>query len=159
MKEFNITGLCVPHEHYMVDISGKIDEILKLVHKKRYFTINRARQYGKTTTLHMLQNALSQDEQYLCVSISFEEMSVASFDSESNFCKMFLRKVSDALKFSDADEEYSAQWNNPDVTDIDMLSRHITKMCENKKVVLMIDEVDKSTNNRLFLHLDRKSVV
>ena len=51
MKKFNVTGLCTPEEDYMVDISGKIAQIKKLVDSRSYFTINRARQYGKTTTL------------------------------------------------------------------------------------------------------------
>lgn len=54
MKEFNITGLCIPEMHYMVDISEKINEIKKLVFKGKYFTINRARQYGKTTVINQL---------------------------------------------------------------------------------------------------------
>ena len=31
MRRFNVTGLCVPEEDYMVDISGKIEQIKKLV--------------------------------------------------------------------------------------------------------------------------------
>ena len=50
MKRFNVTGTCVGHKHYMADISAKLDEIEKLVDDEHYFTINRARQYGKTTT-------------------------------------------------------------------------------------------------------------
>jgi len=61
MKRFNVTGLCVPEEHYMVDITGKIEQIKKLVDGRCYFTINRARQYGKTTTLAMLERALEND--------------------------------------------------------------------------------------------------
>jgi len=30
MREFNVTGICVPEMHYMVDISGKIEQIFKL---------------------------------------------------------------------------------------------------------------------------------
>jgi len=51
MRKFNVTGLCTPDEDYMVDISGKIEQIKRLVDRRSYFVINRARQYGKTTTL------------------------------------------------------------------------------------------------------------
>jgi len=51
VREFNVDGNCNKNEHYMVDISNKISEIVKLVEKKIYFTINRARQYDKTTTI------------------------------------------------------------------------------------------------------------
>ena len=56
MKEFNTTGICNPEKHYMVDISGRIKKIkLDLVDKGKYFCINRARQYGKTTTISALK--------------------------------------------------------------------------------------------------------
>ena len=28
-RKFNITGLCVPRKHYMVDISTKLDHIIE----------------------------------------------------------------------------------------------------------------------------------
>ena len=57
-KSFNITGLCFPNENYMVNIEGRLKEIKKLVVEEKYFIINRARQYGKTTTLWALQQYL-----------------------------------------------------------------------------------------------------
>ncbi len=51
MRRFNVTGLCTPDKDYMVDISDKIEQIRAMVDMEEYFTINRARQYGKTTTL------------------------------------------------------------------------------------------------------------
>lgn len=55
-KKFCITGTCVPEKNYMVDISGRIDRITKdYIEQGQYFTINRARQYGKTTTLFLLE--------------------------------------------------------------------------------------------------------
>ena len=54
-KKFNITGLCIPQKHYMADISPKIDQIItQYIENEEYFTINRARQYGKTTILELL---------------------------------------------------------------------------------------------------------
>ena len=38
MKKFNVTGTCNDTEHYMVDITAKLDEIEKLVEGKHYFT-------------------------------------------------------------------------------------------------------------------------
>ena len=40
MKVFNTTAVCIPEEHYMVDISERVKEIKKLVDAKKYFTIN-----------------------------------------------------------------------------------------------------------------------
>jgi len=84
MKEFNITGVCDPHKHYMVDTGKIIDETMKFVHSGKYFTINRARQYGKTTTLRSLEKAMLGE--YICVSLSFEGRD-SMFESEEKFCR------------------------------------------------------------------------
>ncbi|MCL2045517.1 MAG: AAA-like domain-containing protein [Oscillospiraceae bacterium] len=156
MRRFNVTGLCVPKEDYMVDISGKIAQIRKLVDDRCYFTINRARQYGKTTTLLSLTNDLAND--YLAVSISFEGIGDESFESAAMFCQTFLNLVRRALDFTDASDEYKESWRDSSVLTFAALSEHITDMCkpssnvQDKKVVLMIDEVDKMSNNRVYLH-------
>jgi len=149
MKRFNVTGNCIPEEDYMVDISGKIEQIKKLVDGRYYFTINRARQYGKTTTLYALKRNLT--DKYLVAHISFQGTSEHNFASEENFCKFIPCQISKALKMTQADKEYAEKWVNPSIVSLDLLNVHITDMCEDKKVVLMIDEVDNATNNRIFV--------
>ena len=61
MRRFNVTGVCIPEEDYMVDIGGKLAQIKAMVDRGDYFTINRARQYGKTTTLFLLEKMLQED--------------------------------------------------------------------------------------------------
>ena len=73
MKVFNTTANCVPEENYMVDISERLKEIKKMVDEKKYFTINRARQYGKTTTLKALANYLQ--DKYCVLSLDFQKIS------------------------------------------------------------------------------------
>ena len=77
MKRFNVTGICVPEEDYMVDISGKIAEIKKLIDNGSYFTINRGRQYGKTTTLYGLRKRLR--DEYLSLRSVFRESAMVIF--------------------------------------------------------------------------------
>ena len=50
-KVFNTDGYCDPELHYMVDLFGRLNEIRVMVDAGQYFTVNRARQYGKTTIL------------------------------------------------------------------------------------------------------------
>ncbi|MCL2159082.1 MAG: GxxExxY protein [Oscillospiraceae bacterium] len=149
MKRFNVTGNCIPEEDYMVDIGGKIAQIKKLIDDKYYFTINRGRQYGKTTTLAMLERSIK--DEYAVASISFQGMDFKNFESSEKFSEALTQYISNALKFSSADGEYAKEWVNPNVVDFDSLGVHITKMCEGKKVVLMIDEVDNASNNRVFV--------
>lgn len=42
---FNINGACYPDENYMVNLDGRAKEIKKLIDGRKYFVINRARQW------------------------------------------------------------------------------------------------------------------
>ena len=53
-RTFNVNGSCNPKLHYMVDLTERLAEIKEMVDAGQYFTINRARQYGKTTILAAL---------------------------------------------------------------------------------------------------------
>ena len=83
MKTFNTAGTCRPNEHYMVDITERLEIIRKMVAKGDYFCINRGRQYGKTTTLAALDDELKND--YCVFSISFEGLDDNAFASASNY--------------------------------------------------------------------------
>ena len=152
MRTFCTTGLCVPERNYMADISEKLNQIYKMIDNGHYFTINRARQYGKTTALTALQRKLHNE--YICVYISFEGLGDESFESSQVFCDAFMSLIQDELPHTSAAAEkgYVQAWHDPSVKEFRQLSRHISKMCENSKLVLMIDEVDKISNNRVFLN-------
>ena len=147
MREFNVTGLCVPDKHYMADTSEKIAKIMELVAKGKYFTINRGRQYGKTTTLALLEKRLPKE--YTVIRISFEGVSDSMFEAEDNFCQGFLFICS--RYFSERELPGSEAWIDSSVTTFDLLDVFLSKTCKAQKIVLMIDEVDKSSNNRIFL--------
>ena len=149
-KEFTVTGTCTPDENYMVDISSKLEEIKALVDKKNYFTINRGRQYGKTTVLTALETYL--EDEYIVISLTFEDLGDESFVDAKTFCQALLKNIADALEFTNVSEEYRESWKDELIISFDLLSDHIKKMCKGKKVVLMIDEVDKVSNNRVFLN-------
>lgn len=93
-KHFNVTGLCVPELHYMVKIDRKLERILhEYIEPGAYFTMNRARQYGKTTTLRLLEHKLSS--QYIVIRLSFEgkEEYFASLQALAGGLCYSLRKV------------------------------------------------------------------
>jgi len=148
MKKFNVTGTCIPEKHYMVNTISKIKAIKRMVDQEEYFTINRGRQYGKTTTLMLLEEKL---DEYIVLSISFEGLGTAKSSSEAAFCQEFIQLIVEALEFITVDSDYKTAWNNSNVKDFSALSTHITQMCKGQKVVLMIDEVDKLLNTFVFL--------
>jgi len=150
MREFNVNAICVPEQHYMVDITNKLNEIKKLIDKQKYFTINRGRQYGKTTTLLALEKFLA--DEYTVIAISFEGIGNEEFASAANFCQAFIKLIAKALRFAGVTKEYRESWLNSQILTFSDLSDHITDMCEDKKLVLLIDEVDKTSNNVVFLN-------
>ena len=80
-KKFNIVGSCNPDEHYMVNIQNRLAHIKKLVDDGQYFTINRGRQYGKTTTLLALESYLNAE--YVVISLDFQgNMSSRRFENQ-----------------------------------------------------------------------------
>lgn len=70
-REFNIAGSIIPEEHYYVDPAPVLKKIMALVEKRRYFVINRPRQFGKTTTLNFLAQRLQTSKEYMPALISF----------------------------------------------------------------------------------------
>ena len=152
-KRFNTTGVCVPALHYMVDTSDIINQIIEeYIEHGEYFTMNRARQFGKTTTLEQLYQKLK--EQYLVLDISFEAADDC-FVSLYTLAQGFTNKVASVLDESDVSENLIQLWKDPIDKDLplDSLNTKITDFCRScgKEVILMVDEVDKSSDNQIFL--------
>ena len=124
-----------------------------MVEEGDYFVINRPRQYGKTTTLHNIAEALIESGEYLVFNTSFEGIGDDIFNTEGEFAPGFVSLLSTNA------ETYApelVEWLDeavPTVHKLNTLSKFITQLVDkaNKKVVLIIDEVDKSSNNQLFV--------
>ena len=151
-REFNITGSCNPEWHYMVDTAKRFASVENLIEKGKYFTINRARQYGKTTTLDMIWRRMS--DRYLVVPLSFEGLGDSAFASEEAFASTFSKMMSNRLLSMLRDDNLADIWRNCTAKSMDDLSSVITTFCETstKPLVVTIDEVDKSSDNQLFLN-------
>ena len=91
-KYFNVNGACRPGIHYMVNLEPKLKEIRTMIENGQYFTINRARQHGKTTTLRALADYLKTD--YTVISLDFQRMSSLDFENESAFVNALAREIS-----------------------------------------------------------------
>ena len=156
MKEFNTTAVCIPSKHYMVDLTERIREIRKLVDDGKYFTINRARQYGKTTTLSVLSDALQN--QYVVISTSFEGIGDAGFADEPSFVKEFCRLLRREFRRNqrvpvEVKESIDGLFRRTDKAVLGDLFDVLLDWCDvtPEPVVLIVDEVDTATNNQVFL--------
>ena len=152
-KKFNITGTCFPKQHYMADVSRKMGQVFEMIEEGLYFTINRPRQYGKTTTLNRLGDTLRQTGDYIVLNTSFGGIGDIIFDNEKDFSEGF---VDILAKYAAAYMPEAEDWLleiAPSIHSLKMLDKMLTRFVNktDKKVVLMIDEVDKSSNNQLFV--------
>ena len=157
MRYFNTEGICRPNEHYMVRLEDRLEKIKTLyVDRKKYFIINRGRQYGKTTTLRALAEYLKDD--YVVVSLDFQAIGAEEFvDAElfvGAFAKMFLAAFT---KWYGGKTEVcnplTAFIEHGTKKSLRELFLRLSEVCAaaDKAVVLMIDEVDSASNNQVFL--------
>ena len=171
MKRFNTAGTCRPKEHYMVDITERLEIIRKMVANGDYFCINRGRQYGKTTTLEAVQKQLSND--YRVFKISFEGVDDSYFENASTANAAFLRLLRRETRNAPVDDKVKelldevAPRGLKSVDDFDFADI-VAELCElsEKPIVVLIDEVDQAGNNDGFIkflgglrsmYLDRES--
>ncbi|WP_407405556.1 AAA family ATPase [Sodaliphilus sp.] len=156
MKTFNTTGTCRPNEHYMVDITERLEIIRGMVAQGNYFCVNRGRQYGKTTTLAALADFLQND--YCVFSISFEGLDDSSFKSASTVSAEFLKILKRHARVNGSSEAMQSllkevvplgckEIASTDFTEV------IDELCtlSEKPVIVMIDEVDQASNNDGFI--------
>jgi hypothetical protein len=151
-KKFNVTGKCLPDKHYMADVSAKMAETLQLIEDGEYFIINRPRQYGKTTTLYSLADALRKLN-YIVFNLSFEGIGDDAFQSESHFSQKMIRlfakyKRHGGIRIEDWYQKVGIEMNG-----FDHLSDAISDLVDltTHRIVLLIDEVDQSSNNEVFI--------
>lgn len=159
MKRFHVDGICYPEEHYMVDMDDRLEEIKKLIEDGKYFVINRARQYGKTTILGMLAGKLS--DEYQIFSISFEGLGDAAYENERAFCRRTCGLLYDTMYYGEAgaisdeiQKECYALSLEQEKPDLRTLSNLISRICRasDKPVILMIDEIDQASDQEIFLN-------
>lgn len=136
-KVFNTAGICIENKHYMVNINKKLREIVRLIQHDKYFVINRPRQYGKTTTLNKLEKVLKT--RYKVLKLDFEIMT-SSFKSEEIFCEVIGEKITQCVGYEVGE-----------IKTLLKLADIISIITKKEEIVLMVDEVDKISNNKLFL--------
>ena len=154
VKKFNETGVCFPEDHFMGDISQKLAVTYQMVEDGAYFIINRPRQYGKTTMLFTVADKLIQSGEYVVFNISFEGIGSAIFEEEQVFSQGFVDILSDYAYESAPELEDWMKSKVKEVNSLKDLSAFISELADRtpKRIVLLIDEVDKSSNNQLFIN-------
>lgn len=157
MKYFNTEGSCKPEEHYMVRLNDRLGYIKKMfVDRKKYFVINRGRQYGKTTTLRALKQYLKKE--YIVASLDFQELGTEEFADAQTFTHAFADVLVRTFKTAETDdmkellEPLAEVRERYDIGLMDLFVQ-LSSLCGKspRPIVLMIDEVDSASNNQVFL--------
>ncbi len=152
-KKFNITGKCIAAQHYMMDNSAKVAKVAALVQEGMYFAINRPRQYGKTTTLFATEAQLLQSEGFFPIRLNFQGIDEQWLETDGAFAQMFTAECIKYLTYAAPVYAGFLKQNVATVKDLNALSTLISDFVRfsPKKLVLLIDEVDASSNHQAFL--------
>lgn len=160
-KIFNISADCKASLHYMVNIEERLIKMKEMVDRGDYFMMNRARQYGKTTTLKALSRFLKKD--YIVASLDFQRMGAAKFKNENIFSLTFARMFMQSLNSQDDKLGEGgrkaigvfrrALQDQRDLFELYELFGYLHDVCKNacRPLVLLIDEADFAAGNQVFL--------
>lgn len=156
MRYFNVTGVCNPAKHYMVDMTKRLDAMEIMIKNGDYFCINRGRQYGKTTTLALLRDKLKS--QYMVFSLSFEGFGGSDYESLENFLSSFVKNLRRKFKYSKDPSMKDVQPMIENIAQKERISAidfkdFISDLCDLSRlpIVVLIDEVDQAGNYAAFL--------
>jgi AAA-like domain len=125
MRKFNTSGPNILAKHYTLSRLELIERGKDLVYNDRYFTIWAPRQTGKSTYFRLLGNALQKDG-YLVCHINFENYAEKPL---STFMERFVLALEKA---------WHIDLKNLDLAQV----LHKVEQIEDKKLVLIIDEVE-----------------
>ena len=154
-KFFNTAGPIQPDIHYNVDSLTRInlDEILGLIHQRKYFVLHAPRQTGKTSCLLALRDYLNRRGQYICVYANVEAGQAARND-----VKEVVETTASAIAYrtemvlkSRMPRELLQQLKKEDVSPGSFLTDYIRALCWAlpKPLVLFIDEIDALVGDSL----------
>lgn len=154
-KFFNTAGPINPDIHYNVDSLKRIelDEILMLIHQRKYFVLHAPRQTGKTSCLLALRDYLNRQGQYICVYANVEAGQAARND-----VKEVVETTASAIAYrtemvlkSRMPREILQQLKQENVSPGSFLTDYIRALCWAlpKPLVLFIDEIDALVGDSL----------
>ncbi len=155
MRRFNTEGPVRPDDHYGIPPLSRMDaeELLQLIHDKRYFVVHAPRQTGKTSALIALRDLLNSGAagDYRCVDVNVEPAQVAR-DDVGRGMKAILGSVADSAML--LGDEYPAQtWSRTlaDMGPENALRGLLTRWClaNPTPLVLLVDEIDSLVGDTL----------
>ena len=138
---FNVTGLCNPEKHYMVDpLRGLSDTIMQLIQNEYYFTIHAPRQTGKTSLLRALMEQINADGKRICLYFSVETAGYRSITVKEANETINSAIVQSAKSFLAVEYQPKNPGSASEISFKDFVSQWTRELP--KALVLLIDEID-----------------
>ena len=154
MRDFNTEGPVNSAKHYCIPPLERVDlpEILRLIHREKYFVLHAPRQTGKTSTLLALADKLNATGKFRCLYVNFEPGQTAR-DDVPEAMRVLLGQIADRAETRFGDEFVG------DVM-LKLLDRHgghgalnVTlaqwARARQQPLVLLIDEIDTLVGDSL----------
>jgi len=149
---FNVAGLCLPGEHYMLDpMRGMDNELMNLIDSKQYFVIHAARQTGKTTLLYALADKINAAGDYHAVCCSLE--AVQSFVEPERGIPAIIDNIAFSLKKQGLPDGFAKGADLGGVSVV--LNSALADYCKSldKPLVIFFDEADCLSGDTLITFL------
>ena len=158
MRDFNTAGPIIAEDHYHIPPLERLDldELLRLIERKRYFVLHAPRQTGKTTALFALMERLNDGGRYRCVYINVEIGQSAREDVGAAM-RAILRSLAQNEESALGTTHLRDIW--PEALDAagphGALQESLARWAEaeDKPLVLFIDEVDALVGDTLIAAL------
>ncbi len=150
---FNISGPCLPDEHYMIPSLQRCKGLMELIDQKQYFVIHAARQSGKTTLLLDLTNQLNREGRYYALYCTLE--SAQGIAEPEKGIPAIVRRLVSEVALIDPEGKYSIA-GHADFSDYtNVLRTELTGLCKklDKPAVIFFDEADCLSNVTLIAFL------
>ncbi|MCL2689978.1 MAG: ATP-binding protein [Chitinispirillia bacterium] len=150
--KFNITGPCIPGDHYMLDpMRGIGGELMDLIDDKEYFIIHAARQSGKTTLLQELTRRINAHGEYYALYCSLE--AIQELTEPEKALPEIIEKIKSYIDIQGLPAGFAKDANYKNFSGV--LKTSLVNYCRtlDKPLVLFFDEADCLSNGTLITFL------
>ncbi|MDR1607034.1 MAG: ATP-binding protein, partial [Deltaproteobacteria bacterium] len=159
VKIFNTTGPCVPFEHYMLPVLGRLKAVKEMIEGKYYFVLYAPRQSGKTTYLDILTEKINSEGQYYALNCPFSGLRDIS-DNEIAMTTI-VTLLNDAMYSSNINliKQKAFKYDSfPGMNSaVVKVKRILISLCEDldKELIVFFDEADTLSGAPLIIFLEQ----
>ena len=154
MRRFGTQGPVYPEKHYVVSRKAELGDFIERLQDGRYIVIFAPRQTGKTTFFRWsLDKLTTHNPSYLTIRLDFQVMRDISEDVfYQRLYQMFCRELKEIFEKCEItpSSDLTLLLENTQLSDsFSMITffQHLSRLLQNRKIVIIIDEFDGIPTN------------